>query len=117
MVEDEDALRARDLLQQLLDLLVVLRLDALLVVEFGLLTRGLHELEPRGVEREFVLAPARVVDDHGARVLPDVRAQLALGRRLHVGVGTLRGVVGRGVVVERRRDVVRGQDGGGGHCF
>lgn len=84
VVEDEDALRARDRLQQLLDLRVVLRLDARLVVERGLRARGRHELEPDGVERELVLAPAHVVDDHGARVLPDVRARLARGRRVQV---------------------------------
>ena len=114
VVKDEDAFRAGDLLEDLLDLGVVHLLDALVAVELLLRARVLDELEPVLVERELGLASARVVHGHVVRLDPEVVRLLALGRGEHVLVRLLR--ADRGVVVEGRRDVVGGEDCGGGHC-
>ncbi len=115
MVEDDHALRTSCLLQQLLDLLVMPAPDLLLVHELRLRAHMARELEAVHVEAELGLAPARVMHDDRARVVAEVVLRLA-GRRGEVDVAVRRLVARRGEVVERGGDVVRGEDGGDGHC-
>ena len=112
MVEDEHALRARSLLQDLLDLGVVLGLDDVVVREILLDARPAHILEAVLVERKFSLAPTHIVYDRRLGVLPDIGSRLAF---LGHDVATRRIVVEGLEVVQRRRDVARGEDSGGGH--
>lgn len=115
MVKDDHFLRPRHVLEQLLDLLVILAPDLLLVHELLLGANMARELEAVHVEAELILASARVVDDNGARVVAEVVLRLPGGRsEVDVAVGCF--VAGRSVVVKRGGDVVRGEDGGDGHC-
>ena len=115
VVKDEDALRARHLLEELLDLGIIYGLDALVVVEFLLDARVLHELEPVLVKRELFLASARIADCYVVRLRAEVVRSLALWRLLDVLVRLLG--ADRCVVVEDGRDVVGSEDSCSGHGF
>ena len=86
---------------------VILFFDLLIVSEASVLQWHMKELEASSVERELVLAAARVVDDGGVRFADDVRLRLALRRVVRVGVRRLVCRLGGAEVVQRRRDVVR----------
>src|SRR5271170_2965063 len=62
MVENDDFVSPRDLLQQILNLTVVVRLDLLLIYKFCFRRRKLDDLKSVFVERVFVFAAADIMD-------------------------------------------------------
>jgi hypothetical protein len=62
MIEDDDFVCPSDFLQQILDLLVILRLDFLVVCKVFLCGSGFYDLESAGVKSELAFVTTDIVD-------------------------------------------------------
>lgn len=113
VIKDEYSLAAGVLLQNVLDLCIVSRLDLVLVCKVFLDAGMVDELEPAEVEAECIAPFSSVMNDYRTRVLPNVGPWDACGRLVDIVVRRLG--VKRGVIVEGRLDVARGEHWEG-HC-
>ena len=107
MVKNENFLRAGVLLQYVLHLGIVNRLDLLFVDKLGVLHHAgeLDPLESSDVETKRVLPASHVVDDDGMGILDDVMRWHARGG-LPTDI-TVRDLILWLMVVERRVDIPR----------